>query len=251
MSDQSQEIQGIFDNISSNYDQLNDWISWGQHRIWKLMTVKWAEPKPGDTYVDLCCGSGDLTRLLAEKVGTLGKVSGVDFAPQMLAIAKQKSSEPHIEWVEADVLDLPFADNTFDGATMGYGLRNVVDIPKSLKEIYRILKPGAKAAILDFHLPSQPLFRQFQQWYMETIVVPLASQQGLEEEYAYIWPSVQRFPRGPEQESLARQVGFRATHYPIVGGTLGVLVLTKPRTVESGIGNRESGIGNRESGIGM
>ena len=228
MSERSQEIQGIFDNISSNYDRLNDWFSLGQHRIWKLMSVKWIEPQLGNSCIDLCCGSGDLTRLLAQRVGSQGKVYGVDFSPQMLARARQQTSEPQIHWLEADVLDLPFAESTFDGATMGYGLRNVLDISKSLEEIYRVLKPGAKAAILDFHLPSPQFLQQFQKWYLETIVVPLASQMGLEQEYGYIWPSIERFPRGPEQKSLARKVGFLATHYTLASGAIGILVLTKP-----------------------
>jgi demethylmenaquinone methyltransferase/2-methoxy-6-polyprenyl-1,4-benzoquinol methylase len=226
------QVQTIFNRIAPVYDQMNDWLSLGQHRIWKQMAVKWSQAKPGDSCIDLCCGSGDLALRLARQVGTGGCVYGVDFSPAQLAIAQERSQHqyprPPISWVEADVLNLPFADNYFDAATMGYGLRNVTDIPCCLKELHRVLKPGAKAAILDFHRPSNQQIRTFQQFYLDTIVVPVAHYLGLAEEYAYISPSLDRFPTGKEQVQLASQAGFAtATHYPIANGMMGVLVVTK------------------------
>lgn len=227
----STQIRDIFNRIAPVYDQLNDWLSLGQHRIWKQMAVKWSNASSGDTSLDLCCGSGDLALRLARQVGATGYVYGVDFSSQQLAIAQKRSQQqyPHysINWVESDVLDLPFADNYFDAATMGYGLRNVIDIPRSLKELHRVLKPGAKTAILDFHRPSNSQLRAFQQWYLNRIVVPVADHLGLTEEYAYISPSLDRFPTGQEQVELARQAGFFAIHYPIASGMMGVLVITK------------------------
>ncbi len=228
----STEIRTIFDRIAPVYDQLNDWLSLGQHRIWKQMAVKWSQPQAGNTCLDLCCGSGDLALRLGRQVGATGHVYGVDFSPAQLAIARERSQRqyprPPISWVEADVLHLPFSDNYFDAATMGYGLRNVTSIPHSLKELHRVLKLGAKAAILDFHRPSNLQLRAFQQWYLDTIVVPIAHNLGLTEEYAYISPSLDRFPTGREQVELARQAGFaEAIHYPISGGIMGVLVLAR------------------------
>lgn len=225
------QIQTIFNRIAPVYDQFNDWLSFGQHRIWKLMTVKWADPQPGDRGLDICCGSGDLTRLLAEKIGSQGKVTGIDFSSDLLAVAKQKSPKsPNLPltWVQGDALDLPFEDNYFNCATMGYGLRNVTNIPLCLEELHRVLKPGAKAAILDFHQPSQFIMQFFQSWYLENIVVPTAKHFGVTEEYAYIAPSLERFPQGDKQVDLALKAGFnQAVHYPIAGGTMGVLVLGK------------------------
>ncbi|MCJ8281090.1 MAG: bifunctional demethylmenaquinone methyltransferase/2-methoxy-6-polyprenyl-1,4-benzoquinol methylase UbiE [Rivularia sp. ALOHA_DT_140] len=226
------EIRSIFNRIAPAYDQLNDWMSLGQHRIWKEMTVKWSGAKTGDTSLDLCCGSGDLAFSLARKVGTTGKVKAVDFSPELLEVAKQRSKDyyptPSISWIEADVLELPFEDCQFNSATMGYGLRNVTDIPRCLKELHRVLKTGATCAILDFHRPENSLMRSFQQWYLDNLVVPTATQMGLKEEYAYINPSLERFPRGKEQIQMAREVGFaRTVHYPIVNGMMGVLVITK------------------------
>ncbi|HYW20481.1 MAG TPA: bifunctional demethylmenaquinone methyltransferase/2-methoxy-6-polyprenyl-1,4-benzoquinol methylase UbiE [Nodularia sp. (in: cyanobacteria)] len=226
------KIRDIFDRIAPVYDELNNWLSLGQHRIWKEMTVKWSAAKPGDTCLDLCCGSGDLAFRLARYVGTKGQVYGVDFSPNLLAAAKERSQsqypQPAISWIEADALHLPFDDHYFDAATMGYGLRNVTDIPRSLQELHRVLKPGAKAAILDFHRPKNQQLRAFQQWYLNSIVVPIAEHMGLKEEYAYISPSLDRFPTGQEQVELAHQVGFTlVTHYPIANDMMGVLVVSK------------------------
>lgn len=228
----SEQVRTLFDRIAPVYDQLNSWLSLGQHRIWKLMTVKWSEACIGDRCLDVCCGSGDLTQLLAQRVGATGHVIGLDFAAQLLAVAAQRNESRipplPIQWLEGDALNLPFPDNHFDAATMGYGLRNVTDIPRSLSELHRVLKPGATAAILDFNHPSSAVVRTFQQWYLSQVVVPVAQRFGVTEEYAYIAPSLDRFPTGSEQVRLAHQAGFiKATHYPIAGGTMGVLVIRK------------------------
>lgn len=231
-SPDAQSIQTLFDRIAPVYDQLNDWLSLGQHRIWKHMAVKWSGAKPGQTCLDVCCGSGDLALLLARQVAPSGKVIAVDFSCAQLQIARDRtyhSVQPlSITWLEGDALHLPFHDQYFEAATMGYGLRNVINISASLKELHRVLKPGAKVAILDLHRPSSAVVRTFQQWYLNTIVVPAARQFGLTEEYAYLAPSLERFPTGQEQVDLAREAGFvEAVHYPIAGGIMGVLVATR------------------------
>lgn len=229
----STDIQAIFNRIAPVYDRMNNDLSLGIHWVWKQMTVSWSGAKSGDTCLDICCGSGDITQLMAKQVGTTGTVIGADFAPAQLENAAARIANIYppldrIDWVEADALDLPFADNYFDAATMGYGLRNVTDIPRCLQELHRVLKPDTKVAILDFHRPDNNLMRRFQQWYLEAIVVPKATELGMMAEYAYLNPSLDRFPNGTEQIKLGLAAGFsRATHYPIAGGMMGVLVLTK------------------------
>lgn len=226
------DIRSLFNRIAPVYDRLNDDLSFGIHWVWKQMAVSWSDVAPGDRCLDLCCGSGDIAQLLAKRVGNKGRVYGADFSPAQLAQAAQRADQiylPHpIRWVEADALQLPFADDYFDGATMGYGLRNVIDIPCCLGELHRVLKPGAKAAILDFHQPPQGLAASFQRWYLEKIVVPTAQRYDMTEEYAYLMPSVDRFPIGAEQVKLGLEAGFTtAQHYPIAGGIMGILVLRK------------------------
>jgi len=224
---EAQQIRQLFDRIAPRYDQMNQDMSFGLHRIWKQMAVHWSGAKAGMHCLDVCCGSGDLALLLARAVGPTGQVTGADFAAQQLAIAAQKAPhlQPRLTWVEADALNLPFEDHSFDAATMAYGLRNLTNIPQGLNELQRVLRPGATAAILDFHTPTNPLIMQFQKWYLETVVVPTAQKLDMSEEYAYIGPSVDRFPPGPAQVELAKAAGFSdATHYPIAGGMMGVLV---------------------------
>ncbi|MEM9447102.1 MAG: bifunctional demethylmenaquinone methyltransferase/2-methoxy-6-polyprenyl-1,4-benzoquinol methylase UbiE [Cyanobacteria bacterium P01_E01_bin.6] len=226
------DVQSLFNRIAPVYDSLNDWLSLGLHRVWKQMTVDWSQPFNGATCLDVCCGSGDLTRLLAKAVGPDGHVVGLDFATAQLTCATQRTqswlNRGSIEWIEGDALALPFHDNDFDAITMGYGLRNVPDIAQSLSELYRVLKPGAKAAILDFHRPADDVMKFVQQQYIDQLVVPIARQFGVEEEYAYIFPSLQRFPNGQEQKAIALDVGFSTVvHYAISGGMMGVLVAQK------------------------
>ncbi len=234
------DIQGLFDRIAPVYDSLNERLSFGLHRVWKRMAVRWSGAAPGQQVLDVCCGSGDLALLLAQQVGATGTVYGLDFSAELLAVAEKRWQSLSggelrracptlsIHWVQGDALALPFEANTFDAATMGYGLRNLTDIPQGLAELRRVLKPGASAAILDFHRPQGWMAEQFQRWYLEALVVPTAEQMGLTDEYAYIGPSVDRFPTGPEQVELARQAGFeQAVHYPIAGGLMGVLVVSR------------------------
>ncbi len=230
---ETEAVKALFNRIAPVYDELNDRLSLGLHHVWKQMTVSWCQPFPGAIALDICCGSGDLARLLAKQVGASGQVIGLDFARSQLDWA-QKTTTPTpstapITWIEGDATALPFDDSQFDSITMGYGLRNVPDIAISLQEISRVLKPGAKAAILDFHRPSWSIMQALQRTYLDQLVVPAAHQLGVEAEYAYIWPSLQRFPTGQQQVELALNIGFySAVHYEIAGGMMGVLVLQTP-----------------------
>ncbi len=226
------DVQALFDRIAPVYDQLNNDLSLGIHWVWKQMAVSWSGAAPGNCCLDLCCGSGDIAQLLAKQVGATGRVYGADFAAAQLATAAQRATQRYlptaIEWIQADALDLPFADNFFDAATLGYGLRNVTDIPRCLTELRRVLQPASKVAILDFHRPHHWLAAQFQSWYLDHIVVPTARRYDMTDEYAYLMPSVAQFPIGTAQVKLGLAAGFTAaTHYPIAGGIMGILVLCK------------------------
>jgi demethylphylloquinol methyltransferase len=226
----SDRIRQLFDRIAPRYDQMNQDMSFGLHQVWKQMAVRWSGAASGMGCLDVCCGSGDLALLLARRVGVTGQVTGADFAVEQLKIAAQKNPylQDRLSWVEADALALPFDNSSFDAATMAYGLRNLTDISQGLRELHRVIKPGAKAAILDFHRPTNRLVSRFEQWYLNTVVVPTAQRFDLSEEYAYIGPSVDRFPPGSEQVALAKAAGFtQAVHYPIAGGMMGVLVTSK------------------------
>ncbi|KAI4384683.1 hypothetical protein MLD38_002802 [Melastoma candidum] len=225
------ERRALFGRIAPVYDDLNDLLSMGQHRVWKRMAVSWSGTKAGDTVLDLCCGSGDLAFLLSEKVGCTGKVIGLDFSKEQLSFASSKqymksnSCYKNIEWVEGDALDLPFPDCYFDAITIGYGMRNVVDKPKAMREMFRVVKPGSRASVLDFNKSTQPFVTSFQEWMIDNVVVPVASSYGLGKEYEYLKSSIDRFLTGCELEDLALESGFsEAKFYEIGGGLMGNLV---------------------------
>ncbi|WP_404790059.1 bifunctional demethylmenaquinone methyltransferase/2-methoxy-6-polyprenyl-1,4-benzoquinol methylase UbiE [Altericista sp. CCNU0014] len=234
-SSSSAHVQALFNRIAPVYDRLNGWLSLGQHRVWKQMAIRWANPSPDGINVDLCCGSGDLTLMMARTLRGRGQIVGIDFSERQLAIARARAAflpwSDALQWIESDILTLPLPDRSVDAITMGYGLRNVTDIPTALSEMYRVLKPGARAAILDFNRPTSDAMQQFQRWYLRQVVVPVAGFFALTEEYAYLEASIARFPTGPEQIQLAAEAGFEnAKHYAIAADTMGILVVAKPST---------------------
>ncbi len=204
-------------------------------------TVQWSSAAAGGTALDVCCGSGDIALRLAEVVGAAGSVVGLDFAAAQLEVAARREAEllavpgapqrrAAVRWVQGDACALPFEDDTFDAATCGYGLRNVVDIPGALAELRRVLRPGATAALLDFNNSESQLAAAAQRALLENVVVPVARAAGVAAEYEYLVPSIQRFPTGRQQVALARAAGFAsAVHYELAGGLMGVLVATKGR----------------------
>ena len=228
--------QQLFSTISPVYDELNDQLSFGMHKVWKRMAVKWSGAAPGCAALDVCCGSGDLAMILADVVGRNGSVVGLDFSAEMLDDAAMReaskrsntSSTSAVEWVQGDAMKLPFPDNSFDAATMGYGLRNVSSIPDALGELYRVLRPGCRAAILDFNNSEDWVVDGAQSWFLENLVVPAAESKGVGDEYRYLRPSIKQFPTGKDQEGLAMAAGFsRAKHFEIGFGLMGVLVVAK------------------------
>ncbi|PKA56697.1 2-phytyl-1,4-beta-naphthoquinone methyltransferase, chloroplastic [Apostasia shenzhenica] len=227
----STDRRKLFNRIAPVYDNLNDLLSLGQHRIWKRMCVSWSGAKKGDTVLDLCCGSGDLTFLLSEKVGLGGEVAALDFSREQLSIASARQQllwndcYKNIKWIEGDALNLPFEGSYFDAVTVGYGLRNLDNKQKAMQEILRVLKPGSKVSILDFGKSNSALVRLAQEWAIDNVVVPIASFHGFTEEYKYLKTSISEFLTGNEQEMLAKDVGFTdAKHYPIAAGLMGNLV---------------------------
>ncbi|XP_030545084.1 2-phytyl-1,4-beta-naphthoquinone methyltransferase, chloroplastic [Rhodamnia argentea] len=230
----SSERQALFGRIAPVYDNLNDLLSLGQHRIWKRMAVSWSGAKMGDCVLDLCCGSGDLAFLLSEKVGPHGRVTGLDFSREQLSVAssrqhlRAKACYKNIEWVEGNALELPFPGSYFDAITIGYGLRNVVDKPKAMREMYRVVKPGCRICVLDFNKSTHPLTTSFQEWMIDNVVVPVATGYELGKEYEYLKSSINEFLTGKELEKLALESGFsNGKHYEISGGLMGILVATR------------------------
>ena len=228
-------VAQLFDQVAPRYDQLNDLLSLGLHRVWKRQAVAWLRPGSGQRLLDLCCGTGDLALVLAAKVRPGGMVLGLDASAAPLAIAARRAAaQPWLplQWRQADALATGLDAGAWDGAVIAYGLRNLADPAAGLAELHRLLRRGGRAAVLDFNRPDpaagQPAqaTAAFQRLYLRRLVVPAAAAAGLREHYAYLEDSLARFPTAAEQERLARVAGFsHARHRPLAGGLMGLLEL--------------------------
>jgi ubiquinone/menaquinone biosynthesis methyltransferase len=227
-------VRELFEQIAPRYDQLNDLLSLGLHRHWKRVVLARLAPRPGERFLDLCCGTGDLAFMLAAAVRPGGHVLGLDAAAAPLELARQRASaQPWlpVRWLQVDALATDLPDHWADGASMAYGLRNLADPAAGLAELHRVLRPRGRAVVLDFNRPDPAdpqadRIQTFQRAYLQRIVVPVAGLAGLHDQYAYLEASLQRFPTGAEQERLARAAGFAsARHLPMALGTMGRLEL--------------------------
>jgi demethylmenaquinone methyltransferase/2-methoxy-6-polyprenyl-1,4-benzoquinol methylase len=223
-------VRGLFERIAPEYDRLNDLLSLGLHRLWKRQALHWLRPIPGQRLVDLCCGTGDLALLLAARVRPGGEVLGLDAAAAPLEVARRRGARQPwlpLRWRQGDALATGLAAGWADGASMAYGLRNLADPGAGLRELRRLLRPGGRAVVLDFNRPSPGGgVEAFQRLYLRGVVVPAARRVDLEDHYAYLEASLAAFPRGLEQEQLAREAGFAVVrHRPLAGGLMGLLEL--------------------------
>jgi demethylmenaquinone methyltransferase/2-methoxy-6-polyprenyl-1,4-benzoquinol methylase len=200
------EVRTMFDRIAPVYDVMNRLMTAGLDLRWRRITVE-AVVRPGDRVLDACCGTGDLA-VAAGKAG--GRVTGLDFSPRMLERARRKA--PSIEWVEGDVLALPFENGSFEAATVGFGVRNVADLEGALAELRRVLVVGGRLAILEITTPRGLLGPFYRVWFDR--VVPLMGRllRG-GTAYSYLPASVRRFPAPGELAVLVRAAGFTGVEW--------------------------------------
>ena len=226
------EIKTIFNNISCKYDFLNSLFSFGLHKLWKKKLIDFLKPRDGENWADLCCGTGDLSFLIYEKVMPNGSVSGFDSAKQILTIAKKKAQlidNKFINWEMKDVLDIDENLKNYDGICISYGLRNLVNVEEGLKKIYNLLCDQGRAGVLDFNRSeSNSLANIFQKIYLRFVVVPISTVFRLGKEYSYIEKSIKNFPEGYKLILIAKKTGFKKVEYrTIFYGQMGILILEK------------------------
>ena len=216
----SKNVRKIFNNISCKYDFLNNLFSFGLHNLWKRELVRIANPKAGENWGDLCCGTGDISFIIDNKIFPNGKVIGIDNAESILEIAKEKSKirkNNSIFWYKKDILLIRETDYKLDGICMSYGLRNLSNLNNGLIKVYEILKDGGKAAFLDFNHPREKsLAGKFQKFYLRNIVVPISSIFKLSKEYSYIEKSIEDFPYGEELIEITNKIGFKRIQFKTI-----------------------------------
>jgi demethylmenaquinone methyltransferase/2-methoxy-6-polyprenyl-1,4-benzoquinol methylase len=215
-------VESMFDRIAPLYDAVNHAMTMGLDRRWRRLAAQ-AVVSPGDEVLDACCGTGELA-LAARARG--GDVTGLDFSEGMLKRARRKSDG--VEWIRGDLLRLPFANETFDAATVGFGVRNVEDLDGALRELRRVLKPGGRLAILEIVRPRGPLKVFYRVWFDR--LVPLAGKVlpgGAA--YSYLPASVRRFPGPAELGERVRAAGFGPVAHRLLGGGIVVLLVGEAR----------------------
>jgi demethylmenaquinone methyltransferase/2-methoxy-6-polyprenyl-1,4-benzoquinol methylase len=208
----SEGVRSMFDRIAPVYDVMNRVMTVGLDRRWRRLTAELAV-REGDRVLDACCGTGDLA--LADLKAGAGSVVGLDFSPRMLERARRKSDG--VEWLEGDMLALPFDDASFDAVTVGFGVRNVDDLEAGLRELRRVLKPGGRLGVLEITRPKGLLKPFFRLWF--DVLVPLLGKVlpgG--KAYTYLPASVRRFPGPDDLQAVMERAGFGSVTYRLLAG---------------------------------
>jgi demethylmenaquinone methyltransferase/2-methoxy-6-polyprenyl-1,4-benzoquinol methylase len=221
------DVQRIFRQIAPHYDRMNRLMTLGMDLSWRRKAVRYLKPLQPTRLLDLAAGTGDFAWIAAQELPSLQEVYLVDFVPEMLAYAEKRGTpRPSVAWhtLIADAHQLPFPNDYFDAITVGYGVRNFTDRRKALQEMYRVLRPGGLALVLETGLPTNPLWKAAF-WLYFRLYVPLL---GLlvakaKDAYTYLPESTRTFPHREKFLYLCQEVGFSKGHYQTFLGGVSIL----------------------------
>lgn len=239
-----------FDRIASRYDLANDLISMGMHRLWKARAIKELGILPGGKYLDVCTGTGDLAMSMATAHHFNGEVVGLDFSSQMLSVARSReqralkegklgasccahdgaNSAPRLEWRQGDAQALPFENNTFDGAIISFGLRNLTNLQKGLDEMARVVKPSGTVINLDLGQPDMPIFTPLFLFFFHNIV-PIIGEivQNDRKAYTYLPESRKNYPHPTVLSQMFESAGLTDVRWvPLAFGSVAMHIGRKP-----------------------
>ncbi len=234
------QVRAMFDHIAGVYDLMNTAMTAGLHHRWRERAVDRARVRPGDRVLDVATGTGDLAIELARRVAPAGEVVACDFAEAMLARARAKAQarlnagvQPRFEW--ADALALPYGDDVFDAATVGFGARNFSDLERGLLELIRVVRPGGRVVVLELTTPTRPPLSLFYGVWFDRVVPALGGLAGtigtaasrsreaspgatIADAYTYLPSSVKRFPAPAELAAEMERAGLRDIDYLLTAG---------------------------------
>lgn len=220
----------MFDSVASKYDRANDLLSFGQTHRWRIKVRDAVAPKPGQSVLDLAAGTGS-SSIAFNLEGV--RVVASDFSQGMLAEGRKR--HPELEFVFADATNLPFAANEFDATTISFGLRNVFDVEKALREMFRVTKPGGRVVICEFSRVQNSLLRPLYEFYLKRLLPVFSRMAGQKPEaYDYLADSILAWP---SQKKLAKKIlaaGFEKVVYKnLVFGVVAIHVARKPKKKSS------------------
>lgn len=230
-----QFVHSVFESIAPKYDLMNDILSFRRHKAWRQFTMKKMNVKPGSSALDLCCGTCDWTISLAQASGT-GPIQGLDFSQNMLDVGADKLKrlglDKQVGLVRGNAMALPYEDNTFDYATIGFALRNVPDLVKVIEEMQRVVKPGGLVVSLELSKPTWQPFKGIYYFYFRR-VLPLLGKLIAKryEQYKWLPESLIHFPDHQQLAEIFRRTGLTEVKaYPLTGGIAALHIGVKPGT---------------------
>jgi demethylmenaquinone methyltransferase/2-methoxy-6-polyprenyl-1,4-benzoquinol methylase len=213
--EKSRRVRGVFDSVAPSYDVMNDLMSMGLHRAWKAYTVLVADLRPGQRVLDIAGGTGDLAQAFARKVGASGMVVHTDINASMLRVGRDRLLDAGVvlPTLVCDAEKLPFAANSFDRVSVGFGLRNMTHKDKALAEMQRVLKPGGKLLVLEFSKVARPLEKAYD-WYSFNVLPRLGRFIAKDEaSYRYLAESIRMHPGQEELKGMMKMAGFGHVEY--------------------------------------
>ncbi len=221
--EKAEKVDAVFHSVADKYDQMNDLMSLGIHRLWKRAALSKSNVQKGQTVLDLAGGSGDLARGLYKRVGATGQVILADINAAMLAVGRNRAFDAglhdNIAFVQANAECLPFASNRFHCITMGFGLRNVTDKEAALRSMFRVCKPGGKLLILEFSTPVLPGLKPLYDWYSFQVLPKLGQCIANDaESYRYLAESIRMHPTQDALLDMIEEAGFEDCHYDNLSG---------------------------------
>ena len=212
-------VEGVFNKVYDKYDLMNDFMSFGIHRIWKKNLMNWMNPTENKKYLDVACGTGDLGKLFLDSTDKNGEITSSDSNKKMIEKGKKRLRKyKNIKWVIAEAEKLPFENDTFDFYTISFGLRNTKNLDKSLSEAYRVLKPGGRYMCLEFSKIQNSNLDFLYKNYSKLIPHIGKAVVGDKEPYEYLTKSIEEFVNQEELIDLMRQNNFKNCSYRNLSG---------------------------------
>ena len=212
--DKSKLVNSVFSKVYRKYNLMNDVISFGVHRIWKEKFIDWMNPSANSKLIDVASGTGDIAKLFSNQFNNTSKITCVEPNTEMFMEGKKNLKEyQNISWVKAQAEKIPVKNDTYDYYSISYGIRNVTNINKTLKEAYRVLKPGGRFMCLEFSKINNEILDFFYKQYSKTIPIIGKYIVGTSEPYEYLIKSIDQFYTQEELMKLMNNNGFSHSEY--------------------------------------